>query len=739
MSSSCERTNSFRSTSVQGWLWGAIWALLLGAINGYAAEPAIPAVPASDEAQQADALDAQVKRLYQAGRYAKAIPLAEQALRIREATLGPEHPDTATSLNNLALLYDTTGAYAKAEELYQRALAIREKALGPEHPSTATSLNNLALLYHATGAYAKAEPLYQRALAIAASTKAPELLATVFGNLSGLGNKQQQPLSAIFYGKQAVNVIQGMRAGMQSMDPALRESYVKKNTFVYRDLADLLIGEGRFPEAQQVLAMLKEEEYFEFVRRDSDTVKRDKRASYSAAEQPWEERYQAIASELVSKGEELRVLERKKSEMRTPEEQARIKQLRSDLDIAQRRFTAFLEEMRIAFEKLARERGTELAARQFDTSRMGLVKELGEGTVLLQYIVLEDGVRILLTTSTVQKAYRVPTSDKALKKSAFDLQAALRDPRQDPRPAAKALYDVLIGPVAEDLKQAHAKTLMVSLDSVLRYIPTAALYDGKRYLAEQYAINVVTEAAADKMTQTPGRWKVAGFGLTKAYPGFKALTGTKAELDSLVKTKSNPGGLLEGKPYLDEAFTKDALQESLSDHYALLHVASHFQFVPGTEKDSFLLLGDGSRLDLAELRQGRYDFKDVDLLTLSACETALGGGEGKEVEGMAVTAQKKGAKAVLATLWPVADRTTAVLMQRMYDLRENAKLSKAEALRRAQIELLNGQIGPKTNPNPAALEKKASKENEPRFVADPTKPYAHPYYWAPFILMGNWL
>jgi CHAT domain-containing protein len=255
----------------------------------------------------------------------------------------------------------------------------------------------------------------------------------------------------------------------------------------------------------------------------------------------------------------------------------------------------------------------------------------------------------------------------------------------------------------------------------------------------------MTEAAADKMYQSSKHWKVAGMGVTKAHPGFKALTGTQAELEALVKNTGNPKGLLEGKLYLDEAFTKDALIESLSDKYPLLHVASHFQFM-GTERDSFLLLGDGSRLDLGELRQGRYDFKDVELLTLSACETALGGGEGKEIEGMAVTAQKKGAKGVLATLWPVADRSTAVLVQRMYELRETNKLSKAEALRQAQLDLYAGKIGagiesPKTNATTIKTNSDAEREfrDLPRFVPDPKRPFEHPYYWAPFILMGNWL
>ena len=124
------------------------------------------------------------------GDYAKAEPLYQRALAIREKALGPEHPDTATSLNNLAVLYEAMGDYAKAEPLYQRALAIREKALGPEHPDTATSLNNLAVLYKAMGDYAKAEPLFQRALAIREKALGPEHpdTATSLNNLAGLYN-----------------------------------------------------------------------------------------------------------------------------------------------------------------------------------------------------------------------------------------------------------------------------------------------------------------------------------------------------------------------------------------------------------------------------------------------------------------------------------------------------------------------------------------------------------------------
>ncbi len=132
--------------------------------------------------------------LYERARYDEAKPLYQRALGIREKALGPEHPDVATSLNNLAALYRAQGKYAEAEPLYQRALGIREKALGPEHPDVATSLNNLAELYRAQGKYAEAEPLYQRALRIREKALGPEhpTVATSLNNLAELYRAQRK-------------------------------------------------------------------------------------------------------------------------------------------------------------------------------------------------------------------------------------------------------------------------------------------------------------------------------------------------------------------------------------------------------------------------------------------------------------------------------------------------------------------------------------------------------------------
>jgi tetratricopeptide (TPR) repeat protein len=152
----------------------AFAAIVFLAIGGLTAGAPSP----TPHLSEADKLDKQVQELFKAGKYSEAIPPATESLHLRERTLGPNHPSTATALSNLGELYLKMGDYANAEPLLQRALKIREKALGPNHPSTATALNNLGKLYFKMGEFAKAEPLFQRALKIREKALGPEHFST---------------------------------------------------------------------------------------------------------------------------------------------------------------------------------------------------------------------------------------------------------------------------------------------------------------------------------------------------------------------------------------------------------------------------------------------------------------------------------------------------------------------------------------------------------------------------------
>ena len=121
-----------------------------------------PSVCAEGAGIEWDILNDEVKELYRTGQYARAVVVGKKALKVAEAIVGPDHPSLATTLNHLALLYDTQGEYAAAEPLYKRALSIAEKALSPDHPSVATFLNNLAALYRATGRNLEAQELERR-------------------------------------------------------------------------------------------------------------------------------------------------------------------------------------------------------------------------------------------------------------------------------------------------------------------------------------------------------------------------------------------------------------------------------------------------------------------------------------------------------------------------------------------------------------------------------------------------
>lgn len=204
-------------------------------------------------------------------------------------------------------------------------------------------------------------------------------------------------------------------------------------------------------------------------------------------------------------------------------------------------------------------------------------------------------------------------------------------------------------------------------------------------------------------------------------------------------------GIVPGRVFLDTQFTEAAFAQELSSgEYPLVYIASHFAFKPGNEKQSYLLLGDGSELSLETIRTSPdFKFNGVELLTLSACNTATGeaGADGKEFESFAVLAQQNGALAVMATLWSVADESTQALMSEFYRQHQQSHLSKADALRTAQLALLNGKV--KTTSNKSRRSDLAGagdggSMNFPPFTKDEKKPFAHPYYWSPFILIGNW-
>lgn len=311
-------------------------------------------------------------------------------------------------------------------------------------------------------------------------------------------------------------------------------------------------------------------------------------------------------------------------------------------------------------------------------------------------------------------------------------------------PVAQKLYDIIIRPVEDILEANGTMTLLISLDDALRYLPVSALHDGTQFLCQHYQINVYLAGARDHLTTAPvEHWRIAGLGISETPDlTFSPLPAVYDELNTIVREedKGDENGVFPGVVDLNDAFTANQLWNDLEAEYPVIHIASHFELNPSNRDDPFLLLGNGKRLSLEDFKNEGFPLYNVDLLTLSACDTATGAqnGDGREVESLAVLALELGAKAVMATLWQVDDMSTANFMVNFYQFRREG-LTKAEAYQKAQrlfIETNDSEIA-----TGAMTDADRGRTELPKdaITSEDMLGYAHPYFWAPFILMGNFL
>ncbi|MEQ9486001.1 CHAT domain-containing protein [Coleofasciculus sp. F4-SAH-05] len=273
-------------------------------------------------------------------------------------------------------------------------------------------------------------------------------------------------------------------------------------------------------------------------------------------------------------------------------------------------------------------------------------------------------------------------------------------------PLARKVYDWIIKPAAEDLAQSEAKTLVFVLNGTLRNIPMAALHDGEQFLLQNYAIALTPGLELfESKPLTEQKLEVLTAGLSESRLDFSALPNVKIELQQIQS-------FMPGKLLLNQEFTKSTLENTMGNvSFPVVHLATHGQFSSEAE-GTFIITWDdklnvnelSSLLKTTDLRRTN----PIELLVLSACETAKG--DDQAALGLAGVAVRAGARSTIATLWLVDDATTADLMVKFYHVLTEDKVNKAEALRRAQLLILQ----------------------DPKYRK-------HPYFWTPFVLVGNWI
>lgn len=333
------------------------------------------------------------------------------------------------------------------------------------------------------------------------------------------------------------------------------------------------------------------------------------------------------------------------------------------------------------------------------------IDSVSKTAAVVYFLLLDDRLESIVSTASGLKSYRAPVDAAAVvaEVRAFRQKLEKRTTREY-LPHAQRLYDWLLRPLEADLAAAGADTLVVVPDGALRTIPFSALHDGRGFVVDRYAVAVTPSLALTDPRPIPrDDLRVLGVGLTEPVGGFPGLPYVGAELEALQ-------ALLPTSVLLNQDFVIPRLQQELGGRpFPIVHIASHAKFESDARQSFLLAYDDRLTVDRLEGAIGLLRFREepLELLTLSACETAAG--DDRAALGLGGVAVKAGARSAVATLWSVHDRASSLLIEEFYRELRVAGTSRGAALRGAQLAI----------------------KGDPR--------YAHPAYWSPFILISNWL
>lgn len=685
------------------------------------------------------------------GRKTEALEYFDQALPIwREVQNRRGEADTLTYIGRI---YFDLGQKSKALEFDYQSLAIWREVQDARGQSFA--LASVAMADFGDGPNENALSNGLAALSLAKTAGDPTLEGWIDSGLMTYFRDQQRPETAILFGMDAVNSFQQIRKNISGLDQDLQVGFVRSKSSTYRELAELLVQSDRLAEAEQVLDLLKEQELKDVVRGGADdAAAKVEPLKLTAAQQ----NAQGELATPEKKAEALLALNLEYASLlakgsRTPAEDARLKTVETSIEQGNSEVSAFFKNT--LYPQLAQKVGTQdantlLSGVKSDVSTLqNTLAGLGPRVAGIRLLLGEDHAYAIVVTAHTREKFELKATPAQLRSKVLEVREDLSSPYSDPKPHLAELYAMVVAPFGDELKAleqtpapsaavkgASVPTLLWSLDGVLRYLPMSALYDGQRYMIERFNNVLITpesyvHIAAPANADAAGL-RVLAMGLSKSYGGLPALPGVLPELEAVVHDPTVPEshGPMEGRLLSNEQFTFAALKTELGPgkSFPVVHIASHFVEEADGGDEPYLMMGgedlgqaNGYELTLSKMEDSSISFHGTKLLTLSACSTAKGDAakNGQEMDSLGMVAQQKDAEAVLATLWDVNDASTSRLMSDFY-ARWNANPAdgKAEALRQAQLALLNGA---------AAGGTQAASSH-----------YSHPFYWAPFVLIGNW-
>jgi CHAT domain-containing protein/Tfp pilus assembly protein PilF len=685
------------------------------------------------------------------GEYAKAEPLLKRALAIYEKELGPDHSSVARTLNILAGVYHRTRReYTKAEVLLKRALAIYEKELGPDHSYIATTLANMANIYRDRGEYVKAEPLYQRALAICEKTLGPQhpSVTRSLNDLAMLHIAKGDIIQAISFQSRTNaarehNLALNLSAGSERQKLAYLALFSRDTDFT------LSLHSQAAPDDPQALDLA----FTTLLRRKgrgldamTDIIATLRRHATPQALRIFDQLAEArsqLAALTLKESDEV-VLEDYHESLRPLEE--KIENLEAELSARSAEFRAQSQSVTLAAVQAALPADSALIEFAVHTPQ-DLQTRKSKPPRYLAYLLPAQG----------QPRWADLGDAAAIDRAVDDWRQSLRDPnRPDVKQLARTLDDKVMRPVRSLLAKMPLRTrrLLIAPDGSLNLIPFAALVDEQnRYLIERYSISYLTSGgdllrlqtslpgkSAPLVVANPDFGRVATIALRGVRDSekssevfFPPLLGTKAEALA-VKAVLPKASLL-----MQQRATETALKQASGPR--ILHIATHGFFLSDQEMPPAETAGDDpdlrlskwaahiknpllrSGLALAGANQSRsgdddglltaleaagLDLWGTKLVVLSACDTGVGevrNGEG--VQGLRRALVLAGSESQMMSLWPVLDRGTKDLMIPYYMALQKGE-GRGDGLRQVQLQWLRN------------------------------KEQRHPFYWAAFILSGEW-
>ena len=696
------------------------------------------------------------------GNYPSAEPLYKRSLAIREKALGAEHPDVATSLNNLAELYRSQGNYPVAEPLFKRSLAILEKALGADHPNVSASLNNLALLYEAQGNYPAAEPFYKRALEIAKKALGanhPDVSKSL-NNLAAFYWSQENIDRSITFLQKGLEVQEhNLKLNLASGTEAQKQAYIQTVLGTTESTVSLHVQSAPTNPAAIRLALTailqRKGRLLDILSTNLQTL----RQYITPDIQPQFDQWLTLKSQLAN----LALKNTPIDQYRTLQQQSEA--LESNLNRRSAELQAINETVTIA--AVQKQIPTDAVLIEFFryspfNPKAALDKDKWGKPRYVAYILQNQGEPKWVDLG---EAATLEPSIQTFR------QAIGRNPTNHDRDSDPKLNFDQVKQVARELDKklmqpirpllGNARHLLISPDSQLNLIPFAALVDEQnRFLLETYDITYLSSGRdllrlkrtginlqnpvlfsdpnygkpSDKLIASNGRnpceTKIAPKGEGRGEEINDLAKKIFCPLPNVVAETSAIQNLLPQAQLLSQSQATKSAAKQLRNP-SILHFATHGFFLPdppNPNPDTPIRQNPLSRsaLVLANFNQRQscsdsdsncnglltaqdvttIDLRGTKLVFLSACETGLGNvTNGEGVYGLRRAFTLAGAESQVMSLWKVKDQTTRELVESYYQ-NLKANQGRSQSLKTIQLDLL--------------------------------KKYQYPYYWAAFIPSGNW-